>query len=182
MDKKAEMFKLKNSRFMENVCFIDPGLGGTGFAFFPHIVTAATSGKNSLVPPRITANYKGGAKESWEAQVCTITSACCGAWVAAGAQTVVIEFPRLFTGNSVSMASAKKGDLFKLTYLVGALGFAAKQITGNLAVLVEPQEWKGQLPKDVMAARMAKVWPDLHIISSHAADACGMGLAAQGGL
>lgn len=181
MDKKAEMFKLTNAVKIQNVCFVDPGLGGTGLAYFEQIITRGEAKRKRPLPPRTTKQFNGGRKESWEMQVCNIAASCGGFWSATGSKTVVIEMPRLFAGDAKSMASAKKGDLFKLSYLVGALALQAKQITGNVAVLVEPAEWKGQLPKDVMLRRMVRVWPALGV-TSHVADACGIGLAAQGGL
>ena len=97
---------------------------------------------------------------------------------------MVFEFPELFSGNAKSQASAGRGDLFKLTYLLGGLADRAREYTGRLPILMTPQEWKGQLPKDIVIKRIEKAFGPEYAsqINDHEGDAIGMGLAAQGRL
>lgn len=70
----------------------------------------------------------------------------------------------------------------KLVFLVGGLGHVARRVSGVLPVFITPEEWKGQLPKKVVLARLAKAFGKDRKFRDHEADAVGMGLAAQGGL
>mgnify|MGYP001810001885 CR=1 FL=1 len=124
-------------------------------------------------------------RDGWIQHVEQVTSTFLGVLKALEPSTIVIEIPALWSGSAVSHASAAAGkdgdpgDLFKLTYLVGQLGYLTKKMTGNLPVLILPYEWKGQMPKEVVLERIAAYGIQA---KDHEGDAIGMGLAAQGAL
>ena len=151
--------------------FVDPGLGGTGWASFP-IPGGA---------PNCFGVLRGG-KGPWETQAHDICQGFIGVLNALRPKAVVMEFPTLWSGDMKSFTSASRGDLFKLSYLIGGLAEAAWECCPQHPKLITPQEWKGQLPKEVVIKRILREWPDLEKIPNHAADAVGMGLAAQGKL
>lgn len=165
----------------EMIC-IDPGLGGTGIAIFP-----ATKRIPDLVPkPEFISGVNGRAKGfDWLDECKMICAKITDSVPFRPTQLVVIEMPGLFSGSAVSQAAAARGDLFKLSILVGMLIDTAIMV-GDMhnICLVPPQRWKGQLTKQAVRMRIKRAygsrhsgrWPD------HVEDAVGMGLAAQGRL
>lgn len=163
------------------VLFIDPGLKGTGWAFFPRIYRKAAKKTAGLPAQSGVLHAKDGGH--WIARAEEIRSAFRGVLAAVRPQWVVIEQPMLWLGSATSQASAthakagEPGDLFKLAFLVGLLSGVVRDATNANAVLVMPHEWKGQLAKDHVLERLA----DFGLKpKDHEADAMGMGLAAQG--
>lgn len=152
---------------------VDPGLGGTGYAVF-------NSEGPGAVPPA-DFGVLHARRGDWRARAHSLRRAF---WaecqVHVPIQRIVIEFPELFASSAKSTASASKGNLFQLTYLVGLLGAVAADYTGEPPELITPRQWKGQLPKEVVIRRMLRAYG--HEYSSHAADAVGIGLHLQGGL
>lgn len=179
MDKKLIMFgpKKGKSERLERVLFVDPGIGGTGYALFDEVNSKATV--KNLVAPSLTGTLTPPRNEQWDNKVWSLCSEFGGLVASTTPHTVVLEFPELFSGSALSHASAAKGDLFKLTFLIGGLAHVAREMTGNLPVLMTPRDWKGQLPKKVVIERIQKAWPDLDQIHDHEGDAIGMGLSAQ---
>lgn len=180
MDKKLVMFGPKSGKSvcLEKALFIDPGIGGTGYAFFDAIESKAT--KKTLRSPALTGAFIPPSNEQWDNKVWSLCSEFGGLVSSTEPSVIAIEFPELFSGSVVSHASAAKGDLFKLTFLIGGLAHVARELTGNLPVLMSPMEWKGQLPKQVVIERILAAWPELGTVADHEGDAIGMGLAAQG--
>ena len=91
---------------------------------------------------------------------------------------VVIEEVSIWEKSLVSMTAAKRGDLFKLSMVIGAYICKCGQM--NLPVkLVKPNDWKGQLPDDAVARRVTMInhvqYPNPHIYS-----AVGIGLNETG--
>lgn len=85
--------------------------------------------------------------------------------------------PEIWTSGK-SMASATRGDLFKLVYLIGQLSIGNGEF---IPFMIAPREWKGQLPKEEVIRRIKKLCPNVgSAIGNHEADAVGMGLALQG--
>lgn len=76
---------------------------------------------------------------------------------------------------------ARRGDLVKLTYLVGKFSSFLPTEPEDF-ILVRVVDWKGQLPKSVVARRVFKILPGLSSqkISDHAVDAIGIGLYLKG--
>jgi len=172
----------RQEEVIEGVLFVDPGLGGTGYAFFEWINTAAKPSK--VEKPSLSGVIKAPRNEAWDNRVWSYCVRFSGILSSLPVKEVVIEFPELFSGSAMSQASAGKGDLFKLTYLIGGLADRAREYTGRLPILMIPRDWKGQLPKDVVIKRIGKTYGDdyMNQINDHEADAIGMGLSAQGRL
>jgi len=182
MDTKtvAAIWQDRKGQPLERVICVDPGLGGTGWALFESIST----GDKKLEAPVLTGVIEAPRNEKWDNRVWSVCSSFGGVLASAMTANVVIEFPVLFSGHAKSQSSAARGDLFKLTYLVGGIAQVARQATGNLPILITPSEWKGQLPKDVVIARIKKAYGKKadEFTKDHEADAVGMGLALQGRL
>lgn len=82
---------------------------------------------------------------------------------------VVIEEVQVWSGSLNSMAAATRGDLFKLSMVIGTYLCKCGQM--NIPVkLVKPNEWKGQLPDDAVARRVNQItgneYPNPHIYSA----------------
>lgn len=185
MDKKLKglMFnedKARKNEEIDGVLFVDPGLGGTGWAYFDQLHTDGR-GKR-LTRPAGSGVIRAPKNEQWDNRVWSYCSMFNGVLTATGAKLAVFEFPELFSGSSQSHASAAKGDLFKLTYLVGGLADRARERTGKLPILITPMDWKGQLPKDVVIDRIKDAYGEDYKVRDHEGDAIGMGLSAQGRL
>lgn len=149
--------------------FIDPGLGGTGLAFFSCL--------NGSAPWYTTARASG--RGDWHLRVMEQTAWYVNALVKLNKpQQVVMEYPKLFAGSASSLASVERGDIGKLTMLCGAISYATYERLWVLPTLVFPDVWKGQLPKAAVLARLQRRWGVLY--EDHVGDAAGMGLAAMG--
>jgi hypothetical protein len=104
-------------------------------------------------------------------------SSACGC-VAGTSLVVTCEFPEYQTGASRSMGWMR-GDLQKLTYLVGVLS----RMSHDQGAVFEPvpvSQWKGQLPKDIVIDRIQQALGTRACtklgITTHAWDATGIGL------
>jgi hypothetical protein len=184
---RAAMFRDKErvaQQIPGNVLFVDPGLGGTGWANFPYITTKSSA--TTVVKPNGTGVIHIPAskyKEGWIQHAELISASFFGVLTAYAPRLVIIEQPALWAGSAVSHASAtagkdgEPGDLFKLAYLVGMFGGMVKQTVGTSPILIMPHEWKGQLPKEVVLARLQVFGIQA---KDHEGDAIGMGIAAQG--
>jgi len=97
---------------------------------------------------------------------------------------LAIEWPHIM-GGARGMAANQGGTLLKLAYSVGAIAQWC-QSRRRCDVLVCPVfQWKGQLPKSVVAKRIRKrlTASEIAVLSgneSHDWDACGIGLYQQG--
>ena len=149
-----------------SLLFVDPGLGGTGWAAWRLVGPA-----RPLPPPTGWGVAHGSLGKTWVGRVRDIVDRVRPYVLVA--TCVVVEFPGLWS-SAVSAAAGAKGDLFKLAYLCGAIGAINNHV---FLVLVSPQAWKGQLPKSVVGHRVQRYWPGLPKISNHALDAVGMGLS-----
>ena len=169
----------------DNVLFLDPGLGGTGFAFFPYL------DEEEHQPPTDTGVIRGKG-DTWEARCCDVADKLVDHYQAEEDRStvswIVMEFPEQWQGNVKSLASANSGALSKLTFLCGVIAGAfivepdCSDVSPGQIVLMAPMRWKGQLPKNVVIDRIGEAWPAYASPRDHEADAIGMGLAAQGGL
>ncbi len=94
---------------------------------------------------------------------------------------VIIESVELWEEALVSMAAAKRGDLFTLATLVGGYAAICQQYKATFE-LVPAKTWKGQLTKLATQKRIERFWRGMDIFtrelnfSEHACDAIGMGL------
>ena len=168
---------------VENVLFIDPGIGGTGWAFWRELDT------NAITP---TAHDESGviicksiprdkSRETWNTKVREICAQMAGVMNVLQADIIVLEFPVLWASGK-SQTACSRGDLFKLAYLIGGIGEVGRQQTIVKPVLVTVLEWKGQLPKNLVIARYRQKTRFAGRIGNHEGDAMGMGLSAQGHL
>lgn len=145
--------------------YIDPGLEGTGWATFVN---------NSYEDSGVIHSGL-----QWQQKVNIITNCVKNIAHTHDVLDITCEWPGLWSGSAVSQASAAKGDLFKLAYLIGSIAKMWDDRNGRPLRLISPQEWKGQLPKEVVMRRVHVLLPNVKL-SNHMADAIGMGLAAQG--
>ena len=151
---------------------VDPGLGGTGYAVW--------KGKHTwgeLNPFEIgVINCRGD--KPFEEQVKVIVGLLHKELYWKDVNEVALEWPKLHSGSAKSHMSAVKGDLFKLTYLIGAL---AQSFSSQKIVLVPVINWRGQLPEPVLKRRIEKlIKEDLSEVTPHEIDAVGIGLYMQG--
>lgn len=150
---------------------VDPGLGGTGLAFWdddPAPYHTAVLKRIPLAPLDM---------EAWLAQAFSITERF-GAMVRAYQPVhVAIEGQAIWDNTATAYAAAKRGDVLKLAVLAGMLAGRAYQ-NGAVVSFLSPARWKGQLPKRTVIARIKRklgvTYPD------HIADAVGMGLYLRG--
>lgn len=153
---------------------VDPGLTGTGWAVF-HKADFEPVSWGVIVA-------KGNSKE-WVERVRGIGAQFKQVIQNAKAAHVILEWQELFR-SGVSMASATKGDLFKLSVLTGALTAISWEYTGRTPELKKPMEWKGQLPKEIVEKRVIQHYQNRGLpapaIPNHAMDAVGMGFARRG--
>ena len=158
------------------VHFIDPGITGTGYATWSNMFVDK--------PTRpVSSGCIGIANQSrpWTDRAAHITQILAeDVFDEYGSSLVVIEFPQLWSGSAKSQASAEKGSLMKLSYLIGMIGQVLAQDKINM-LLVSPMEWKGQMSKDVVIRRTKRAFAGWSP-RSHDADAVGMALSARGKL
>lgn len=168
---------------LRNVLFLDPGLGGTGWAFFP-CVTLPVPGEIVIRSPSDWGVIPGKAWDGWLDKVKGIARALCSMHRFTVTHAV-LETPEVWeTAVSHAAATGRKSgepaNLFKLTFLVGFLSAAIQAEWNSTIQLVLPALWKGQLPKEVVIQRVERVVSLPRKLRNHEADAVGMGCAAQG--
>jgi len=157
-----------NLRF-QSVLAIDPGINGTGYALWEKQPKGKTL---RPVPSEV-----GVLRKRFDSYVTTAN------WIADqlegyGTANLIVtcEFPEFQTSASRSMGWMR-GDLQKLTYLVGVLG---RTFRGGSFEPVPVSQWKGQLPKDVVTRRIVQELGTADCerlgIKTHAWDAVGIGL------
>lgn len=150
---------------------VDPGAGGTGWALL--------RSRDARVHNCGTLHGRG----TWDQKVRQIMVGYEKLLSNHYIGQVYIESPVFMRGYG-GYTTASTGDLVKLSMLCGAIYAYTMRLHG--AILVEPSQWKGQLPKKVCARRIMKILHELHPydelgrISNHAMDAIGIGLWALG--
>ena len=88
---------------------------------------------------------------------------------------IQIEGVVVWDSSAKSMASATRGDLITLSYLVGAYIVVAQEFTKEVRIKTATQ-WKGQLSKEGTAARVKRI--NKHTYENdHVTDAVAMGFA-----
>ena len=94
--------------------------------------------------------------------------------------TCYIEGVTVWADSLKSITSAVRGNLIKLAYLIGSYSHTC-ELNGVAVRIVTPQEWKGQMSKEVVAKR---VYRAVHLTfpNDHITDAVGIGLYALGQL
>lgn len=99
--------------------------------------------------------------------------------VAAPHNKVYVEYPRLF-GTASGVASAERGDVFKLVFLVGIIAGKVWKL-GFEFVPLPVNDWKGNLSKEIIANRCSRaLGRPTSDFPNHVTDAVGMGLYIKG--
>lgn len=153
---------------------IDPGLGGTGWAYW---------GDRSA--PAVVGIVRDTARDDLLSVRCH--ELCDKLWTAIPSRrfrSIVIELPQHMA--SAAGIAAQAGAVYKLAFLVGAMSLFFTISTYGTVYVVNPADWKGQLPKNIVQQRIQarlgmRVCQRLNI-RSHAWDAVGIGLWAVGRL
>lgn len=148
---------------------IDPGLNGTGYAYWEGKIPVAAGVVRPLTDDSLLyrANDLYGKLRYMRPE----------AWAISDLNDVVIEFPEYHESFKGRTARAT-GSMDKLCFAIGVL---AKSFSTPFTDVHLPhvREWKGQLPKDVVMSRMLKHYGkktcDRLGIRTHAWDALGIG-------
>lgn len=175
---KDRMFKSTKPHRWSRVLCIDPGVRHLGFAFWPvlkrgpKVKTRAPKHTGLIVTPK---------SMGWEDAVFELMGGWLNDFICVhDVQRVVIEFAEFWGDSERSQIAAKKGDLIRLAFLVGALGNVVWNLCEKKAVIIEPTKWKGDMPKPVMKKRVRRA---LHRkYREHEYDAVAMGLRIMGKL
>jgi hypothetical protein len=179
--KRLARQKKESSLVMVNLS-IDPGIMGTGVAVW----NAFSHKWDQPVSPLACWNIlpSKGEREWLEKAACI--SSQIGGYIhnlQREGRTIAClycEFPE-FQDSVTGNASVRKGDLFKLCFLIGAIA----EICWNNDIAFEPvkvSEWKGQLPKKTVIKRIKEIIPGVIELGpvSHSWDAIGLGLYKKG--
>ncbi len=142
------------------VLTIDPGIAGTGWAYWE---------KEELIS---TGIIKPSSHMPWESKSKFVMVKLKDIMAEKKPHAVYVELPESF-GGARGMATSGGGSLVKLTLLVGAI------MHEFMAIPVGIRAWKGQLPKHIVEKRVKELLPNCKA-TSHAMDAVGIGLYVQG--
>jgi Holliday junction resolvasome RuvABC endonuclease subunit len=148
---------------------VDPGLNGTGWVVFKNT-------KDPMFLANGVINFRND--EEWDVRVLSFVHVLATLAEDWNVSKVYCEYPAYFDSAAGQMV-AKKGDLLKLTFLVGCIaGF----LHPTPVVLVPVHVWKGQLPKEIVKQRIVKILGSKKCksLKSHDYDATGIGLFVQG--
>lgn len=170
---------------------IDPGLSGTGLAVWDDQGTEADW--CTLAPPkRVYSNINTYAvhapgEDGWPIRMANIVGQINHIYehleVRGRVHKVYIEWPH-FRGDEVGYTATSKGDIYKLSALIGGIMTITIHKFGGTVKLVPVTEWKGQLPKDIVTNRIKNVLGNNVCenlrISQHGWDAVGIGLYTKG--
>ena len=95
-------------------------------------------------------------------------------------RNVYIESVSVWSGNLKSQTAAIRGNLMKLSYLIG--GYCAMCMEHQAPfTLISVQEWKGQLSKDAVKSRVKRC-NGRRYSNDHIVDAVGIGFSIMGEL
>lgn len=169
------MRKLNGNSKSEETISIDAGLSGTGLAHW-----AEEDWFRCVNPTRVVNLYARQANDLIE-KAAQLTYHVLQEIKGRKVLRAYIEFPRHFESTKGTTAEAQ-GDIIKLAYLVGCFATALRA-RGVEVFLVGVNEWKGQLPKDIVERRIIATLPDIKEElnpTSHSWDATGIGLWAKG--
>jgi hypothetical protein len=136
-----------------SIIAIDPGLRCTGVAYYTPLGDWEASSirpKGRSLIERIDQILERIGSDYWD--------------------LAVIEKPQVYQGR---LQKGDPNDLIDLAVLVGAL---VCHINATKFLLPRPQEWKGQVPKEIHHRRIRKAVPGLGRQSKDALDAVGLGL------
>ena len=158
----------------KNILTVDPGLGGTGWAFWDKLECAPNEYGVIRSPVTIT---------KWEYKASTICREFDNilGLLPYRCRICYIEFPKSWSQSQKSHAATYKGDLLKLAFLIGRLvEILESKWDFEYVHLIEPHVWKGQLSKKQVNKRIRKELGESY--PDHISDAVGMGLYLMGRL
>jgi Holliday junction resolvasome RuvABC endonuclease subunit len=163
-----------------HVMTIDPGMHSMGWAYW----SRKKWDSNSVVPSAcglIKAVHKNADAPWWERvqEQCRRVGEM---MTTASPWTVYCEMPVFFSGSAMGMAAAQTDALQKLSFMVGSLAQVVAERKG-IFYPVSVREWKGQMSKEVVQARVTKalgasVVAEMNI-QKDTYDAVGLGLAVR---
>ena len=173
---------------MINIPFItiDPGITGTGWAYFNPKYQQLPITYNNVYPAVSLAKEDHTVRSTNVVQqliheITTITKASSD-----GINTVYIEKPSYMGGakHYTGQVAAQSGSLVKLVFHYGRIWQAFSE--RNFKIIPIPvSKWKGQLPKDISHIRIKQIMKRLHsrqtkLIEDHSLDAVGIGFYLLG--
>lgn len=87
----------------------------------------------------------------------------------------VLEFPE-YWGGPVGYSARESGSTSKLSFLCGRIYEKLSLYVPDFVNLITPSQWKGQLSKELIAKRLAKIYPELDFgkLNHNAIDALGI--------
>tara|TARA_R100000656_G_C3917887_1_gene122223 strand:+ start:209 stop:754 length:546 start_codon:yes stop_codon:yes gene_type:complete len=148
---------------------IDPAFGGTGLALFKEgiLTSVALFKKKGKQPFEDRSNWLAVNVRDWLHQEFIRSDR--PSFTKVGPPLIMCEIPSYQATPSRSMGW-KKGDLQKLTYLVGVIGYACtcdfwylntSKHPDPVYRTVTPAGWKGQLSKEIVINRIKKRLPNV---------------------
>ena len=154
------------------VLFVDPGLEGTGLAYWLDFNRVGPRG----VPPFAHHAIHPSTGLEWPQKFGVVMRGFTMLLKSVEPDLVVIESQAVWTSSPKSVSSASSGNLLKLVMLTGAM--AGECNHQHIAwSLVDPNTWKGQLPKQALKSRVREALG--YSYPEHVWDAVGMGLASK---
>lgn len=153
---------------MENFISVDPGVN-TGYAFFENEELSVHGCFKIKKLKGITKDKHDQLKELWNHFIPLVE--------ALKPEIVYIECVELWEASVKSKTSAVRGDLFKLSYLIG--GYCRICHERNISFVLVSPLWKGQLSKDALKSRVEKML-GITFTNQHTVDAVGLGLNRLG--
>jgi Holliday junction resolvasome RuvABC endonuclease subunit len=156
---------------------IDPGIGTTGYAVW------SNSDWDKLVKPLQTGILRGSSVNDWQLRAERTAQELFQVINSLQETGTVIrvycELPADMEGAKARMVS-KEGNIIKLSIMVGMIYRVCCEL-GIPVEFVPVRSWKGQLPKEVVARRIAeKLNVAIDLYPSHSNDAVGIGLYCKG--
>ncbi len=157
-----------------HVMTIDPGVSGTGFAIWDRKAwkdqMVASLEKRYFLKPKYcgTISYKNTTKHI------TMIKKLCSTYKVI---SVFVEDAAAMQGAKGKMVS-NSGRLVVLAEFIGRFQEMLSR-EGIRCQLVPVAKWKGNLPKEVVARRVRRIWPGCNA-KSHAIDAVGIGYYLTG--
>lgn len=152
---------------------VDPGLGGTAISLWQETTWEEAS------HPYHTQVYSAPKGLEWLDRARLTVNSIEKVLSRYAVSEVWIEYPG-FHKSAGGQASATRGDVFKLMFLVGMLADRF-EIRGTRFHPLEVNQWKGTLSKEAVAVRVGRILDcDPKRYGNHIMDSVGMGLFVKG--